>query len=70
MSARREVLTRLRAGAHLVPEVPSWVKKSLRDNLIEQFSLALIAAHGRAQFADDLDQAWVRLYQLVGRSGS
>jgi L-lactate dehydrogenase complex protein LldG len=57
MSAREEILNRLRQKNHSAPKVGSWVHQSNYLDLVAQFSQALASAKGEVLTAKNLESA-------------
>jgi L-lactate dehydrogenase complex protein LldG len=65
MSAREEILNRLRQKNHSAPKVGSWVYQSDNSDLVTQFSQALRAAKGEVLSTKNLEQAWQELGRVL-----
>jgi L-lactate dehydrogenase complex protein LldG len=65
MSARREILSQVRAAVHAGLQIPAWEHTPSEENLIGRFSAAIEAAQGRVHLSGDLEGAWSVLNQLL-----
>lgn len=70
MSAREEILARLRQREHALPKPGPWASRRNFPDLAAQFERALTAVHGEVRRAPDLDAALAALDGLLGELGA
>jgi len=70
MSARDEILARLRSQARRVEPPPVWESKRAFEDLAARFEQALGANGGELRRAESLDEAWAQLDALLSELGA
>ncbi len=70
MSAREEILARLRARRRAAAPVPAWQSRRHFEDLVDRFAEALTAAGGEVWRVEHLDEALERLHALLVELGA